>query len=65
MSPVNLTGTQPGQIGRAFKIGKKLSQSQPHEVQIVNPTTASPPAAATWKLISSEKSRVGGIVATE
>ena len=65
MSPVNLTGTQPGQTGRALRIGNPFSHPQPPAMVTVRPTTASPPAAATGALISSEKSRVGGTVSAE
>ena len=65
MSPVTLTGTQPGQKGRALRIGNPLSQPQLPRTDSASPTTASPPAAAIWALISSEKSRVAGIVSAE
>jgi hypothetical protein len=41
MSPVNLTGTQPGQTGRALRIGNPLSHPHPPAIDTVRPTTAS------------------------
>jgi hypothetical protein len=65
MSPVTETGTQPGQIGRMLKNGNMLRMSQPCPTDTVSPTTASPPAAATCALTSSEMSYVEGSVTAE
>src|SRR6266404_6446136 len=53
MSPVMFKGTHPGQKGKTFRTGKKLSTVHAPETEIARFTTASPQDDATCELTAS------------